>query len=252
VKNYNSMRTLLMLGIASMFSFLAISKEDIDKKRSSSQNKNMAGCQNSTSRAVLDINNVRTTLLNGGDMWWDLDVARYEVPKQDNPFVQKKHSLFAGAIWIGGRDQASGGNLYLASQTYRQGSQYSYWPGPLVQNALDITSDECSRWDRHFSVYADSILKFKRGIQNGTINNPSQIDNDILTWPGKGNPYIGQIAQMAGANMNHNLAPFVDVNSDGIYNPMHGDYPDIKGDQSIWWVMNDVGNIKCQHLLRLG
>jgi len=38
------------------------------------------------------------------------------------------------------------------------------------------------------------------------------------------------------------FAPFKDINGDGIYNPQDGDYPDIKGDQSIWWMYNDMGN----------
>ena len=44
--------------------------------------------------------------------------------------------------------------------------------------------------------------------------------------------------------MNRNLAPFVDQKGDGIYDPTEGDYPDIEGDQAIWWVMNDVGGDK--------
>ena len=40
-----------------------------------------------------------------------------------------------------------------------------------------------------------------------------------------------------------NLAPFWDENGDGLYNPMDGDYPDIKdASQAIWWVINNAGN----------
>ncbi len=37
------------------------------------------------------------------------------------------------------------------------------------------------------------------------------------------------------------MAPFVDVNHDGIYNPLQGDYPATKGDQALWWVFSDNG-----------
>jgi hypothetical protein len=39
--------------------------------------------------------------MNGGDMWWDSPTgsAAYEVPKGSN-----KNALFAGSIWIGGKD----------------------------------------------------------------------------------------------------------------------------------------------------
>ena len=37
------------------------------------------------------------------------------------------------------------------------------------------------------------------------------------------------------------MAPFVDVAGDQKYNPLKGDYPDMKGDEMLWWVMNDKG-----------
>src|ERR1035437_8342715 len=36
-------------------------------------------CNPGSARARLDINNVSTTMLNSGDMWWDLTSASYEV-----------------------------------------------------------------------------------------------------------------------------------------------------------------------------
>ena len=54
-------------------------------------------CAVGTAQTELNINNVRTTILNGGDMWWDLGNNRYEIPKGSG-----KHSMFAGALWIGG------------------------------------------------------------------------------------------------------------------------------------------------------
>src|SRR5690348_16351615 len=52
----------------------------------------MAGCEPPTAQVDLDINNVRTTILNGGDMWWNLNSAKYEIPKQNDPSGIKKHS----------------------------------------------------------------------------------------------------------------------------------------------------------------
>ena len=75
-------------------------------------------CDPATQSADLDINNVRTKILNGGDMWWDLNAARYEIPKLVDVNAVRKNSLFSGAIWIGGLDQAE--NLRLAAMTYRQ------------------------------------------------------------------------------------------------------------------------------------
>ena len=82
-----------------------------------------AGCDPASSQTDLDVNNIRTTIMNGGDMWWNLDDARYEIPKDGN-----RHSMFAGALWIGGVD--AGGQLKVAAMTYRQGGN-DFWPGPL-------------------------------------------------------------------------------------------------------------------------
>lgn len=77
-----------------------------------------AGCKAPTAQVDLDINNVRTTIMNGGDMWWNLISAKYEIPKVTDPNGIHKHSIFAGSLWIGGVD--AGNNLKLAAMTYRQ------------------------------------------------------------------------------------------------------------------------------------
>ncbi|SVD05579.1 uncharacterized protein METZ01_LOCUS358433, partial [marine metagenome] len=95
------------------------------------QSKIAAGCAAATSQTDLNINNVRATILGGGDMWWDLNDAQYEIPKGSY-----KNSLFAGALWIGGVDD--GGILKVAGQTYRQGGD-DFWPGPLDITTASIT-----------------------------------------------------------------------------------------------------------------
>jgi hypothetical protein len=186
-------------------------------------------CLPPTSQTDLDINNVRATILNGGDMWHDLNFDRgYEVPKGSG-----KHSLLAGALWIGGVDQA--GQLKLAGQTYRQ-SGSDFYPGPINQSNVTTTQIVCNEYDRHWNITRHEVLDF---INTG-IATPA-----ILDWPGNGDQ-----------SLNHPqfLAPFFDANADGIYNPADGDYPGydltgtachdvLLGDQTIWWVYNDVGNI---------
>jgi hypothetical protein len=185
-------------------------------------------CYPPTSQADLDINNVRATILNGGDMWWDLSNAGYEVPKGFG-----KHSIFAGAIWIGGLDQ--GNQLKIAAQSYRQ-SGNDYYAGPINQSNTTTSQSVCNNYDRHWKITRQEVLDF---INSG-IATPT-----ILDWPGNGDPLL---------NHPQFLAPFFDANADGIYDPMDGDYPyfDISGtvcndvllgDQSIWWVFNDVGNL---------
>ena len=193
-------------------------------------------CKIPSSQYVLDINNVRTRLLNAGDAWWDLDRAKYEVPKGDgNPGV---HSIFAGAIWISGRD--AGNNLKLAALTFRSG-QSDFFAGPL-DNTGNIDAATCNMWDKHFNVYGSEIAALQaapEGAKDGAIT------DNIKYWPGKGN--AAMVAQ--GYNMNQNLAPFWDNDLDGIYDPTKGDYPTLKdsseafADQMVYWVFNDKGNV---------
>ncbi len=187
----------------------------------------------------LDINNVRTTILVGGDMWWNVSTANYEVPKGSG-----KHSLYAGALWIGGMDQ--GGQVKVAAQTYRQ-TGFDFWGGPLDTVAVSITKEKCQAYDRHWKVTKNDVQNF--------LEDPSNVTNDIRDWPGNGDP---------SSREGHYLAPFHDADGDGFYDHAAGDYPGYNmsgtypnvpgvnktvcndylfGDQTIWWVFNDIGDI---------
>jgi hypothetical protein len=202
----------------------------------------LAGCEPSKSRADLDVNNVRTPIWINGDMWWDLSgTALYEVPVGSG-----KKSLFAGAIWIGGKDGA--GNLKVAAQTYRQ-SGSDFWPGPIDTTTTSISAQVCLEYDKHFKITFSEVKNFHEEYQvKGNVNYP--VPDIIKNWPGNGNvnpPY----------NQTRFLAPFFDRAADGIYDINDGDYPKynidgtldpcdknlLLGDQTIWWVFNDVGNI---------
>lgn len=189
-------------------------------------------CVQSTAQIDLDVNNVKAGLLTGGDMWQD---GRYIVP-QVTPSTEEVSALYAAALWMGGYDAV--GNLKLAAQTYRQNGD-DFWPGPISEDGTTEQSI-CQDWDRHWKInigdVSDHITDF---ADNGQID--GEIPNSIKGWPGKGNPFF---AEVNGFEMPlREFAPFKDVNQDGLYNPEDGDYPDMKGDQSVWWIYNDVGNI---------
>ena len=116
-----------LVAIFSLFIFQStIAKDNVPNPNNNSDNGLRvvaAGCLPATSSTELNINNVRTLILGGGDMWWDLNNAVYEIPQGSN-----KHSMFAGALWIGGLDDQD--NLKVAAMTYRQDGN-DFWPGPL-------------------------------------------------------------------------------------------------------------------------
>lgn len=169
----------------------------------------------------LDINNVKTLMLNDGMMHWDLSNSKYEVPKGSG-----KHSVFASALWIGGLDQND--SLHVAAQTYRQTGK-DFWPGPIDTVTRVADSSQVIPYDRIWKVNRFDVEDFKYNYLNGNVGNGTYtILNDMLEWPAHG-----------AGNLSRNLAPFVDYNSDGTYNPYDGDYPLIKGDQMLYWIFND-------------
>ena len=190
-----------------------------------------AGCSAATAQRDLDINNVRTTILNGGDMWWNLSNARYEVPKAALGQISK-HSLTAGSLWFGG---ISKGNLRIACQTYRQ-SGNDFYPGPLTNSNAFISEQDCKLYDKIWKVTLTDINTFK--------NTPSQWvspPTDFTTWPAMGNTVTGQAKY---------IAPFVDVNANGIYEPNIGEHPSFLFNSSVnipdmmlYWIYNDKGSI---------
>ena len=239
-----------------LFLFLALTsaawaRENVGSNGNLQQSAKMksiaAGCAASTAKTELSLNNVRTVILINGDMWWDAMASigpQYEIPKGGG-----RHSLFSGALWMGGIDASN--NLKVAAQTYRQDGS-DFWPGPLDTVSASIDPEVCLQYDRHWKLSLQELIDFKAYIEN---NNPPAGYNDasipeaIKTWPGTGD--------FTGERQTQYLAPFVDVDSNGIYNYLTGDYPDhnqlyatiqcrdnlLFGDQFIWWVFNDVGNI---------
>ena len=187
-----------------------------------------------TATATIDVTNMNATILTGGDMFHDLQISnpnwpgslggyyqQYEVPRGSG-----RHSIFSGALWIGGKD--SGGQLYSSSQMYRQRGNVGYWPGPVSNSH---TPSHNTAYDKIWKV---SKTQIRNHIQH--YNSPGYTaPADIASWPGNGNTAKGEAAQ---------LAPYVDVNHDGLYTPHLGDYPDIKGDQALYLILNDKGGTK--------
>ncbi|MBI3141398.1 MAG: T9SS type A sorting domain-containing protein [Bacteroidetes bacterium] len=206
-----------------------------EEKRPTISNKRLkARCVNASKQADLDINNVRARILNGGDMWWDLvGTAKYEIPKvPDGSNEPRRHSLFAGSIWIGGLNN---GNIHTAAQTYRQFGGNDLWPGPIDTVSVAVDDTDCDNWDRIFQVTREEIDAFIEEFEaNGSV---SEIPKNILEWPGNGR---------ADQHEARFLAPYMNVGGGPSYDPAAGDYPDIKGDKALWYVYNDVGNLKTE------
>ena len=110
----NKVKQLFAIILLLMYSNL-IAKENIPGPWVNTvvQNNIAAACTPSTSETDLDVTTVRATILGGGDIWWDLNDAQYEIPKGSY-----KIFLIAGALWICG--VYDGGTLMGAAHSYRQ------------------------------------------------------------------------------------------------------------------------------------
>lgn len=200
-----------------------------------------AGCVQDLGSAIFNVNNVRCRIMDEGDMWWN--------PGTNNPvyFVPANGDInaqFAASLWIGGYD--AGNQLKEAAMTYRQNGE-DFWAGPIDTVTHGISVSECQYWDKLFYCTEAEVEAFHTSYPHGTGCNTSQVPSDILNWPGSGN---------AGFYESQNLAPYIDVDLDGEYDPAcGGDYPafdltgdgncqnELYGDACLWWVINDVGNI---------
>ncbi len=170
----------------------------------------------------LDINQVRAGVSNRGDKHWNYTSHSYEVPKGSGT-----NTSMASGLWMGGLDNQN--QLHMAVQMYRQ-SEGDFWPGPL--DTINVIADSATAWefDRVWKVNQDMIYFFQQAFAAGNVQNGSYtVPEDILTWPAHGN-----------GNYSRKLAPFIDVNANGIYDPLvGGDYPKIKGDESVYTIYND-------------
>jgi hypothetical protein len=180
----------------------------------------------------IDINNINANVGVHGDLWhsWNNGqiTAGCEYPKGSG-----KHLAIAGGLWMGGYDQS--GNLRTSATLYRQAGE-EYWPGPLQGTDTVITYLESQKWARIWKIKRSDIQLFLNTANHTLTNTPT----NILEWPAKGNPYA-KGNNNTSLNITANMAPFIDVNSDGSYDPLSGDYPEMKGDEMLWFVFNDHG-----------
>jgi len=137
--------------------------------------------------------------------------------------------------WIGGKDSQLNGRSAISA--YPSKHRTDFFPGsPIIDGSVDF--GYCAFWDRVFKVSKSEIDEFINQYNQGNIT-IEDIPQSILYWPGSSNTYLD-----SNLIIPYNHAPFVDVDNDNLYNPMKGDYPDIRGaDESLFWMVNDFGNI---------
>ncbi len=249
---------LLLAGLLTMSWVLSYAYIEPNRNKPGAKDKPISyrsDCAPATMSYDLAINNVRARLLNGGDVWWDLSDGQYIVPAVDPALgVPGVSSLFAGAVWLGGFDDA--GNLKIAAQTYRDATSNDFWPGPL--SSIGTTgADTCRNWDRFFVTKGATIRAhirlFEEAEASGIPVDCELVADELKRYPARGNPYWSQFYDFDLPNDTQGLGAFFDADGDNIYDPCLGDYPavEVRGcptennfpDEIVFWVYNDGGNV---------
>ena len=224
-----------------------------------------AGCAPGNATAFIDLNNVKAIIGTNGGKWQDGN-ASYEIPKGSG-----KHSVFAGGIWVAGVDV--NGQLRVSARTFTSQGEDDYWPGPLVSkgdNMGNVTPEVCNQYDRLWKVDREMVSRFISWYDADEETRARDftgytVPTVLAEWPGNGPDFTAEDNEY-----DRFLAPFADVNNDGRYSAEDGDYPNYEfdagdrdckfiperradslnnssvtlyGDQTIWWVYNDKGNI---------
>lgn len=168
---------------------------------------NTGTCTLGTAGRDLDVNDVRARVFNTGSLFFGTGAeAAYVVPAASG-----FSPIYATGIWIGGR---VGGQLRTAAATY---TRFEFWPGPLNPDGTLPNPSSCAAFDRIWKVSRTDIEAYERGQAPTT---------DLAEWPWQ----LG--------------APVIDGDGNpNNYNLAGGDRPQLYGDQALWWVMNDVGNV---------
>lgn len=169
---------------------------------------------------TLNGNSVSALINDEGRLFQNLEHASagYEFPAGSG-----NNLIFSGGFWFGGTNQ--NGDLKIMNQLF--GLEREYYRGPI-----SVTDDYLDT--SYIYAYESGIWTVKKSeiiyhIDN--FNQPGYVASDvILKWPGNGNPAIGVAAQ---------LAPYIDVNNNGIYEPNLGDYPCIKGDMASYQIFHE-------------
>ncbi len=185
----------------------------------------------STFYNTLDINNIKAGINANGYLFNHFIFSgsngngnRIFAPAFEVPKGSGIHAMFASSLWIGGNSiTGSDTSLHLAAVRYMQVGD-DFWYGP-VSNNYNSQYDE--KWIHVWKLSLNDIKYHMNHYQDAGY----EPKKEIATWPGNGDVANGEAAQ---------LAPYYDKNNNGIYEPMQGDYPLIRGDEAVYFIFNDA------------
>jgi hypothetical protein len=133
--------------------------------------------------------------------------------------------MYTGHLWLAAKRDDT---LLAATQTYYLAGNPSYPStdfryGPKANTYNTAFTNRYNRvWKMHRSMIEHHINHYQ--------DSGYQAFPEILHWPAHGDTTNGEAWL---------LAPFADLNGNHIYEPLSGEFPEIKGDQSLYCIFND-------------
>ncbi|MFT5145252.1 MAG: hypothetical protein ACI84D_003894, partial [Thalassolituus oleivorans] len=184
---------------------------------SSAQAQDPGTCEPALAEAELSAGNVRARIFNNGGLFWRGTPSVYEVPKGGGVMA-----IFSTTVNIGGLVE---GQLRVAGSTY---GPHEFWAGPLNDDGSPPT--DCDRYDRIWSISTEDL----RAFEASGVPTP-----DMASWPtGLGAPTSdgrGTMIDISDLPLSLRAERAIDLAA--------GERPVISGDQILWWIMNDQGNV---------
>ncbi len=168
--------------------------------------------------AILDANNINARI-DVYSLFGSVNKPGFMVPAGKGT-----STIFQANLWMASK---LNGIAYSSIRKYRMGNNphNASNSGPISNNS-GTPSQTHSKWEKVWKVYQHNI-----DFHLAHFSDPNyQVLENIKSWPAHGDTTIGEPFY---------LAPFFDSNADGIYQPLDGDYPKIKGDQAIFFIYND-------------
>ncbi len=188
-------------------------------------NRGVDSLQNGQIKACLTVTDGQFSMYNNQPVMPGEEMNQGGVCTYNYPALSNLATMYTLSIWAGGLD--ADGLLHFSGERYRKNGS-DFWAGPLSVKSDSVTIDTSLVFGYH-RIWHISVADIVKHCQQYTISGYVPPE-PIATWPAHGDTTIGQ---------SRFLAPFVDVDGNGCYEPLQGDYPLIKGDEAVWFILND-------------
>ena len=182
----------------------------------------------------LEVNNIKARVNSSINLFNKIDTQQGGFESVLNNYTS---TMFSSNLWLAA--ELPGGQLATAAENTFSTSEKDFFFGPISDNNVGSNTQNYNRvfvvtkseLDIHiawFNCQQDPNCDLAVSYSNYSV------PQSILDWPAHGDVTMSEAFY---------LAPFEDTNLDGVYNPYDGDYPLIKGDEAVFYILNDMNQI---------